>query len=122
MVWATLADVEIGVGIDIMYSHHFAHNEEVQSPHKGLQHHYKLSAGSILPGTLAGSVYLDDVHLGIFNHEDPNTDECVINNPSDDILNVRVNCRTANITIVWRERVNRGQSKVVVSYEYRTKD
>lgn len=122
MVWATLADVPVGVGIDILYSHHFAHNEEVQSPQKGLLHHYKVSAGHILPGTLVGSFYLNEQHLGIFKHEDPATDECVITNPSDDILSVRVNCKTGNITIVWRERVNRGQSKVVVSYEYHTKD
>lgn len=121
MVWATLADVEIGVGIDILYHDHFAHDVKAKKP-TGLVAVYDLSAESIIPGTLTGSVYLNEQHLGIFGHEDAKDNECVVNNPTDDILSVRVNCKKAQITIVWRDRVNRGQSKVVVSYEYRKKD
>jgi hypothetical protein len=103
----------VDVGIDILYSQHFAHDEKAASP-SGLLHRYKLSAERILPGTLVGSVYLDDNHLGIFAHKGSH---CVLNIVSENILSVDVN--EGDITIVWGESVKRGTSKVVASYEYK---
>ena len=119
--WATAADVEVGVGIDIMYNHHFVEYEEVSNLVKGLQTVYNLSAGKIIPGTLVGSVYLDGKHMCVFRHDSKDDDMCVVNDPTMNVGSIDVNCKTAKITIHWRSHVRSGETKLVVSYEYFTK-
>lgn len=118
--WATMADVEIGVGIDIMYDHQFVENELVVNTNVGTQTVYQMSAASVLPGTVFGSVYLGERHIGVFNQMANGMVR--VNDPTGTIASVRVNCKTSKITIVWNDRIKKGESKLVLSYEYYTKD
>ncbi len=119
MGWATDADVEIGIGIDILYDRHLVMNEEAVNADKGVQTVYQLSAaGAVIPATMNASVYLDGLLIAVLDHRSETSDACFIHDPTENILSARVNCKTGRLIINWCNRVKAGQTKVVMTYEY----
>ena len=116
----TNAIVEIDIGIDITYNHQFVENEEVQNLNRGKEAVYALSQKNLIEDGLVASVYLGDEHVGVVGDTDNNGYQIV--DPSGKIESVRINRSTGKLFITWKEPINKGQSRVVVSYEYRTKD
>lgn len=115
----TNALVEVDIAVDVMYNQQFVQNEEVRNLDRGKEAIYALTECNLVVGGFMASVYLGDEHVGVFG--DTHTNQYKIVDPTGKIDSVRINRTTGKLFITWREPIKKGESRVVVSYEYRTK-
>lgn len=115
----TKAVVDVDIGIDVMYNHQFIQNEQVCNLERGREAVYALSETNLVVGGLVASVYLGDQHIGVFADTADNGYKII--DPSGEIESVRINRYTGKLFVVWRRPINKGESQITVSYEYRTK-
>lgn len=115
----TKAVVDVDIGIDVMYNHQFIQNEQVCNLERGREAVYALSETNLVVGGLVASVYLGDTHVGVFADTADNGYKII--DPSEQIASVRINRYTGKLFIVWLTPIKKGESRVIVSYEYRTK-
>jgi len=112
--------------LDIFYSHQYVQSEENANYGSGISCKHALEHTPVLPKTVIGTIYYNQVPLCTFHDKDDgslllswlNTKEQHPEIDFPELVSGEINYTTGIVTLTWDRKIDAGKSRLVICYEY----